>query len=268
MLQKFPSSTFLFIFLMPLLLLSGCIEVKQEIWIEPDGSGKIRFDIGAPSPEDTSIEASSVPAEEIIAIAREIRRDPRLRSTPQVGQYVLDGQDHVELVLLLYRWSDLPAINHLILDMARGDDEVRTALSRVFEFSLEQDDEGNIQYRQTLSREDVRASRDYLSKLPSFTEVSRAEGSLRVIVHSPTISRSNGSWQFDKTSVRWTLALKELAGGRGSVRAFEAEIGASARSPYFWRVIGIVLIVSILVGILTWFPHVRRRARRPNEKIR
>jgi len=258
----------LFIFLMPLFLLSGCFEVKQEIWIESDGSGKIRFDISAPSPGETSVEASSVPSEEVIAIAREIRRDPRLKSTPRVGQYVHNGNDHVELELLLHSWSDLPAINHLILDMARMDDEVRTALSRVFEFSLEEDDEGNIQYRQILSREDVHSSRESLSNSRSFSDLPRAGGSLGILVHSPTISRSNGKWQLDKTSVRWTLSLKELAGGRGSVKAFEAEIGASARSPYFWRVIGIVLIVSMLVGILTWFPHVRRKARRLNDKIR
>ncbi|MFC1628105.1 hypothetical protein ACFL3H_03195 [Gemmatimonadota bacterium] len=262
-----PLFKLLLIFLMPFLLLSGCIEVKQEIWIEPDGSGKIRFDIGAPSPGEGSADASSIPAEEIIAIARELRRDPRLKSTPRVGQYVLDGNDHVELELLLNHWSDLPSINHLILEKARTEDDVRAALSRMFEFSLAEDEEGNILYRQILSDEDVRSSRDHLSNMESLTEVSLAGGFLSVIVHSPTISRSNGSWQLDKTGVRWTLALKDLADGRGSVRAFEAEIGASARSPQFWRVIGIVLIVSILVAILTWFRHARRRARRPNRKI-
>ncbi|MFC1499882.1 hypothetical protein ACFL6T_02540 [Candidatus Zixiibacteriota bacterium] len=258
----------LYVLLIPLLMLAGCLEVKQEIWIEPDGSGKIRFDISAPSPGEGSTEASSVPAEEVIAIARELRRDPRLKSTPRVGQFVLDGMDHVDLELLLYNWSDLSAINHLMLEMAGSDSEVSAVLSRLFEFSLVEDEEGNILYRQILSREDLQASREYLSNNQSFTDVSLAGGLLSIVVHSPTISRSNGSWQLDKTSVRWRMALRELARGRGTIQAFEAEIGASARSPHFWRVIGIILIVSMLVGILTWFRHARRRARRSHDKIR
>lgn len=262
------TSTALLIFLLPVLLLSGCLEVKQELWIESDGSGRIRFDISAASPEDTSVQASSVPAEEFIQIARQLRRDPRLKSSPRVEQYVLGGDDHVALEIALHRWNDLPAINRQILDMGTAGHEVRTALSRVFDFSLVEDKEGNILYRQIFSREDMRASRESLSNDQSFLDASRAGGALRIILHSPTISRTNGSWQLNKTSVRWSINLKELAGGRRAVKAFETEIGASARSPYFWRVIGIVLVISMLVGILTLFRHVRRRARKTNEKVR
>lgn len=49
-----------------LLLLSGCIEYREEIWLERDGSGRLRFDVGLP--EHTTIDQEEVSELGLVAL--------------------------------------------------------------------------------------------------------------------------------------------------------------------------------------------------------
>lgn len=49
-----------------MLLLSGCIEYREEIWLEKDGSGRLRFDVGLP--EHTTIDQEEVSELSLVAL--------------------------------------------------------------------------------------------------------------------------------------------------------------------------------------------------------
>ncbi len=247
--------------------LAGCFDVKQEIWVDPDGSGRLRFTLRAPSPEGTRTDTTSVPVLEIHEMARRMRQDTRLRFSPRVEQFVIDDADHVALEIAVNDWHDLPAINRDIMEMGSAGERVRTALASLFDFTLEEDVEGYILYRQLASESTARRARDALTGRESRATGFPAEGTLQIILHSPTVSRTTGSWQLDKSGVKWSLDLDQLRTGRRNFRSFEADIGAVARGFRFWRVIGIVVVISMLVGILSWFRHARRM-RKPAEEIR
>jgi len=247
--------------------LAGCFELQQEIWVGTDGGGRLRFTIRAAAPEGVRADTTSVPVVEIHEIARRLRRDTRLRFSPRVEQYVLAGDDHVALEIALNDWHDLPAINRDILELGSAGDPVRMALARLFDFSLEEDAEGYILYRQLASESTARHAGDALAGLETGSGDSGKARGLRIVLHSPTISRTTGAWQLDKSGVRWSVDLDDLMTGQRRFRAFEADIGAVARGPRFWRVIGIVLVISMLVGILTWFRYARW-LRKPADEIR
>ncbi len=247
--------------------LTGCFEVQQDIWVGTDGGGRLRFTIRAPSPEGARTDTSSVPVVEIHEIARRLRRDTRLRFTPRVEQYVHDGADHVAIEIAVNDWHDLPAINRDIIEQGSSGDPVRTALARLFDFSLEEDAEGYILYRQLASESTARHARDALAVVEPGSGGSGEAGGLKIVLHSSTVSRTTGAWQLDKSGVRWSVDLDDLMTGRRRFRAFEADIGAVARGSRFWRVIGIVMVISMLVGILTWFRYARW-LKKSAEKIR
>jgi|GEM_PF-4201542 len=253
------------------LLLSGCFDVNQEIWINSDGSGRLRFDMGLSKKlADLGEEdASGIDdlADRFKELGRELAGDPRLLHSPVVEEYGDDDFDRVAIELTVKDWRDLSVINRMIVQKRPGEEAAGNGSNRLFVFTLEESDDGNIYYRQPSSGFRSESKQPDEEKEEGFFEgMGRAlvgafmsEGGLTVTLHSPTISLSNGDWQSDRASVQWTVALEDLINDKVEVDAFTAEIGAPAGSLYFWRVVGVLLVVSFLVGLLVWFRRYRSR---------
>jgi hypothetical protein len=249
--------------LLPALLLSGCIDVRQDIYINPDGTGRLRLDIGIRS--TTADPAAEVipehPGEDLKVIARRIHTDPRVR-TIHVEEYSEDGWDRGVIDLSVHDWRDLPELNRLLAADPDRAEHVFSGLERWFLFSLGEEEDGVIDFRQPGSDDGSPASVAVKGTLfgREWDPSAFTEGALTVTLHSPMVSRTNGLWQLDKASIRWTVPLASLEGS-SPPPAFTAEIGPSARSSHFWRVVGIILAVTALVGLLAWFRRSRREAR-------
>ena len=93
------------------------------------------------------------------------------------------------------------------------------------------------------------------------------EGGVAVTLHSTMISRTNGTWQPDKSSVRWKVSLEDMIEGNVKIDAFTAEIGAAAGSQKSWRLVGVLLTIFMLVAILLWFRRDRRGSPRADAPV-
>ncbi len=254
--------------LLPALLLSGCIDVRQDIYINPDGTGRLRLDIGIRS-EATDPAAEEIPehpGEDLKVIARRIHNDPRVR-TVHVEEYSEDGWDRGVIDLSVHDWRDLPELNRLLaIDPDRAEHGF-SGLERWFLFSLGEEEDGVVDFRQPESDGGPPPSGSLIGAGNGtlfgreWDRSAFAEGSLTLTLHSPMVSRTNGLWQLDKASIRWTVPLASLLDGTSLPQPFTAEIGPSARSSHFWRIVGIILAVTALVGLLAWFRSRRREAR-------
>ena len=251
------------------LSLSGCFDAQQEIWINPDGSGRLRIDMGL-SRELTDVgEEDSSGIEEMADrfrnAGRKLAGDARLPSSPVVEEYSDEDFDRVAIELTVNDWRDLPAVNRMILEERQADASVSDDSNRLFLFSLEESEDGNIHYRQPATGT-IGETGGTSGDEDFFEGMGRAlvgafldEGGITVTLHSPTINRTNGDRQSGRTSVRWHVNLEDLLRGDVEIDAFTAEIGAPAGGNYFWRVVGVLLTVSVLVAILIWFRRGRSR---------
>ena len=259
--------------LLPALLLSGCIDVRQDIYINPDGSGRLRIDVGIRSTADPAAEEiPEHPGEDLKVIARRIHTDPRVQSV-HVEEYSEDVWDRGVIDLSVHDWRDLPALNRLLAADPGRSKNGSSGLERWFFFSLGEDEEGVVDFRQpeadgmpSPSGAPAASANGTLFGW-EWDRSAFAEGSLTVTLHSPMVSRTNGLWQLDKASIRWTVTLTTLLDPASSPQPFSAEIGPSARSSHFWRIVGIILTVTALVGLLAWFRSSRREARERGREV-
>jgi hypothetical protein len=242
--------------------------VRQDIYINPDGSGRLRIDVGIRSTatEQAPDEIPEQPGAELKNIIRRIHTDPRVRSI-HLEEYSEDGWDRGVIDLSVHDWRDLPELNRLLAAGPDGSANGFSGLERWFLFSLGEEEDGVVDFRQPESDGTPPPSGSFTGSGRGTLfgrEVDRsafAEGSLTLTLHSPMVSRTNGLWQLDKASVRWTVPLNALLDGPSAPQPFSAEIGPSARSSHFWRIVGIILTVTALVGLLAWFRSSRREAR-------
>lgn len=251
-------------------LISGCIDMEQDIYLYSDGSGRIRFDMGinkdltelGEEPGQDEIDL----AENFKKIARRLLSDPRLSSSPRVEEYSDRDYRRVAIDITLRDWHDLPDINRTIIEHGTEGDVKDPNINGLLLFSLEEREDGSVTYRQPVapSYPGVSGSEEEggWGKFTRYlVNTFMGEGALTVTLHSPTISYTNGLWQTDRTSVQWSVELADLITESAEIESFTAAIGASARTSYLWRVLGILLIVSALVGLLVWFR--RSRSRKP-----
>ncbi len=262
------------------LTLSGCLDVQQEVWINPDGSGKLRFDLGL-SKEDTELGEGDLTSISDIAgsfreLGRQLNSDPRLSYSPVMEEYSDDDFDRIAIEVVVRDWRDLPAINHLILEREPGIEPFESSANQMLLFSLHEAEDGNIFFRQpsigTFSESAEPAAAE--GKETFLERSGRAffgsildEGGVVVTLHSIMISRTNGTWQPDKSSVRWKYSIGDMVDGKVEINAFTAEIGTAAGSQKSWRMIGVLLTIFLLVAILLWFRSDRHRKPRADTPV-
>lgn len=262
------------------LTLSGCLDVQQEIWINPDGSGKLRFDLGLSRAFIELDEGESTGVSDLAAsfreLGRELNRDPRLKYSPVMEEYSDDDFDRVALEVVVKDWRDLPAINQMILERKSGEETLESKANQMLLFSIHETEDGNIFFRQpsigTFSESDNQAAGEGKGTLleragRAFLGSFMNEGGVVVTLHSTMISRTNGTWQPDKSSVRWKVSLEDMMEGKVEIDAFTAEIGAAAGSQKSWRLIGVLLTIFLLVAILLWFRSDRHRKHRADTPV-
>lgn len=256
-----PSLLFMLLFT---LLLTGCFDVTEEIWISPDGSGRLTIEMGiekglsGAEGSEGRRDAAEALGDGFKEVARRIRTDPRI-GTPMIAEWEDDTYLRASIEMKVEDWHDLPAVAQRIL----GESDTSVEMDDLLLFSLDENEDGMVFYSQPVMTAEPREEPDRGEGSPWVRRLGKAifdDGTLTVVLHSPTISRTNGEWQSDRLSVRWQRDLADLISRPLEAGSFTAEIGPSARSWHFWRIVSVILAVSFLVALLAWFRRRRRQS--------
>lgn len=225
----------------PLLILgiacSGCLELTQEVWVNGDGSGRMRLDIALPQGLlDMAAESEGEdPLAENLAEYDRLKAHPEqipnLRSVDH-SQYV-DGEfHHFVIELEVYDVTALPQTMARLQERAAVDEQQADKaeeLTSQHEMRLERIGHGRMLFVQTL----VDDSGTPGSAGPDMQEMDAAGKAFlasmfagkhfTVRLHAPKVASSNGTVDQTAGTAEWKIPLTELMAQEG-LQELRAEI--------------------------------------------
>ncbi len=210
-------------------LLTGCFDVLEEVWIEPDGSGRAHIELGMPAALMHLAKAASSAqgvslSSEAKAAAERLRKEPdvvrvRFEEKEEGGQYRAVYEVEVRDV------TKLPEL----LRRGAGPQKLEG-----FRFEISRLDNGNFQFVQKMGRFDpgIQAANAVLG-----------ERTVTVRVHGRRIVGTNGRLNEKADTAEWKLSVPDLASGA----ELKAEVQAGAPVWVWAGVIGVPLALLMLV---------------------
>ncbi|WNG43581.1 hypothetical protein F0U60_05275 [Archangium minus] len=251
-----------------LLTLTGCFDLLQEIWLLPDGSGRVVFDVGLPkSFLDLARTKGMDPLQELRAAAKATEED--LKKDPDVTkfefrEYEQDGQQHLVYDLTVKDITRLGELQKRAMEhnasAKQGKKELAFHVERrgfgeyvfVQRFGEPKDPSGTTNGTKNPSEQ---AARDIGAQL---ARALLGNHFYIVRVHGQSITETNGTLNEKKDTVEWKYSLVDLAD--------EAQTGTELRAvvqagPPLW-LWPVVLGVPLLVLALAVMAARRQRARR------
>lgn len=257
-----------------LLTLTGCFDLLQEIWILPDGSGRVVFDVGLPRTFlDLARSQGKDPLEEMRADARateaELKKDPDVTKF-EFREYEENGQQHLVYDLTVRDATRLGELQKRAMEQSTAAKQAKQGKDKAnMGFSIERHGFGEYVFVQRFGQPKnapgasptgtndaaERAARDF------GTQMARAlmGNHFYVIrVHGQTIPETNGTLNEQKDTVEWKYSLVDLMDAAGSGAELRAVVQA-APPLWLWPV---VLGVPLLVLVLAVMAARRQRARR------
>jgi hypothetical protein len=255
-----------------LLTLTGCFDLLQEIWILPDGSGRVVFDIGLPKTFlDLARSQGKDPLEEMRADARtteaELKKDPDVTKF-EFREYEENGQQHLVYDLTVRDATRLGELHKRAMEQSATAKQANQGQGKAeLAFRIERRGFGEYLYVQSFGEPKnagspdgtndaaERAARDF------GTQMARAllgNHFYIVRVHGQTIPETNGTLNEKKDTVEWKYSLVDLVDAAGKGTELRAVVQA-APPLWLWPV---VLGVPLLVLLLAVKAARRQRARR------
>jgi hypothetical protein len=237
----------------------GCFEYSQEIWVNPDYSGRIVADFGI--------------SEQLLSMSALGGGDPagQVRAGYEKNKAELQADPNVKSVSLAEKSDD--SLHHFIFDVSLKD---VTKLGRVGEamepdpgalggdapqgrpaFELTRVKGGDISFHMSLSgmAQRPREGGDAFSGMGEAMGLSMLSGRyFTVTLHAPKFTSTNGELSEDKRTATWKISLAELMSGKGAMDDLQAEIDMPnplrlliIAAAALLALIAIVLIVSSLL---------------------
>lgn len=249
-----------------LLSLTGCFDLLQELWILPDGSGRVVFDVGLPkSFLDLARARGKDPLEEMRAEARATEED--LRKDPDVTkfefrEYEQDGQQHLVYDLTVKDATRLGELQKKAMEHSASAKQGNANVG----FSIEKRGGfGEYVFTQRLGEPKGAAGSTTGKKNQAGqdfgTQMAKAllgNHYFTVRVHGQAIPESNGTLNDKKDTVEWKYSLVDLVDE--AQRGTEMRAVVQAAPPlWLWAV---VMGVPLLVLMMAVMAARRQRARR------
>lgn len=220
-----------------LLFLAGCIEVSQEIWINADGSGRLKMDIGfSEALLSFAQQAEKNPLNEFRTQAaqkqEELKKDPNVKnvtfserkeSGTQFFTYDVEVRDVTKIAAVQKAVApgDMPGA-------AAG--EGAPGAPKAEDFHIEKLPSGNVSFRLKMEspggmggEEGASPEQDQMAK--AMMASMFGDKAITVKVHGPRIVTTNGKLDAAKTTAEWRIPLVELASAKkGTVTEMTAEV--------------------------------------------
>ncbi|HEX5750804.1 MAG TPA: hypothetical protein VFZ09_31560 [Archangium sp.] len=256
-----------------LLTLTGCFDLLQEIWILPDGSGRVVLDVGLPrSFLDLARTQGKDPLEEMRADAKateaELKNDPDVTKF-EFREYEENGQQHLVYDLTVRDATRLGELQKRAMERSTAARQAKQGKSKAdMGFQIERRGFGEYVFVQRFGEPKNEPGAPDGTKDPAErmakdfgTQMARAlMGShfFVIRVHGQTIPETNGTLNEKKDTVEWKYSLVDLVDE--TVRGTELRAVVQAAPPlWLWPV---VLGVPLLVLVLAVMAARRQRARR------
>ncbi|AKI99910.1 Hypothetical protein AA314_01537 [Archangium gephyra] len=256
-----------------LLTLTGCFDLLQEIWILPDGSGRVVLDVGLPkSFLDLARTQGKDPLEELRTDARateaELKKDPDVTKF-EFREYEENGQQHIVYDLTVRDATRLGELQKRAMEQSAAARQAKQGKSKAdVGFQIERRGFGEYVFVQRFgepknapgSPDGTNDSTDRMAK-DFGTQMARAllgNHFYVVRVHGQAIPETNGTLNEKKDTVEWKYSLVDLVDATGNGAELRAVVQA-APPLWLWPV---VLGVPLLVLVLAVMAARRQRTRR------
>lgn len=238
-----------------LLTLTGCFDVVQELWINPDGSARLVVDVAIPKSLGMLAQANG--GKSLVDQLHEQRKAAQetLSKNPDVQALVLRQYDEGDALHLVHELTvkdatKLPELYRQVMEDTTRDQQQQAPGQ--WDFRIERNG-GDYVVTQRFTpataslpsgtgREDLaeQAARDIAKGL---TKALFANHHVTLRVHGPGIGETNGTVNEKKDTVEWKLPLAELVDGPKEGRELRAVVHG-AEPLWLWPVvIGIPLAV-------------------------
>ena len=226
-----------FILSMSSLLLTACFDVEQEYWINDDGSGKFRMDLGV----SESLLAMDDYEDDIFSIDE---MEEAQSSNPYITNFVTreyseEGYRHYSITADI---SDMQTFFGELQDLS----DIMGGAGILI--TLEETSNGNWLFHQTLNMSDAALGDDTLDG--SLDDLSRGmlagilgDSYWNVKLHVDNIVNTNGKWDEETNTVEWNISMAEIFTGDN------IDMTAEYKPAFAWKKYIIPIVLMCFVGI-------------------
>ncbi|MFC1576045.1 hypothetical protein ACFL3J_00075 [Candidatus Omnitrophota bacterium] len=243
-----------------ILFLTGCIEVTEEVWVNPDGSGRFRFDIAVLSEE--------IPEEEGLNHLESLGRfRQKMFVDLETKKQKLEKLEFVESVEISKTYNDTKdhyVYNIHVSDIYKINDVFREIYDGlisdelVWKIDIKRRWNGDILFTQTFtnneSLEAMKASPEDVVPLEPGSGTSDKR-CYTIIIRSPRIVTSNGKISAKGTEAEWKIPFDEL----DEADLYRAEFTAVVKGQSPTLLFAILLIFGIIFITVLYLTFKKRR---------
>lgn len=240
-----------------ILFLAGCVELTEDVWINPDATGRFKMDIGIFT-DDVWVSSGETREDAL----KEIRKDQikKMKAKKKklekmafveevrISKHYGDKRDH-----FIYdaQINDIYNLGKVYGEICRGQIDEDT----VWRIDVERLKNGNILFRQIFSSKEIEKGKAKKKK-----EAAETEGRPRyyiVRLHAPKIIVSNGRLAEDRKTVIWKMRMDDL-----EEMSARTELTAEIQGPLPLRVLIAVILIAGLLIAWVMYSIVKRRMRK------
>ncbi|MFY0563470.1 hypothetical protein ACN28E_06455 [Archangium lansingense] len=251
-----------------LLTLTGCFDLLQEIWLLPDGSGRVVLDVGLPkSFLDLARSQGKDPLEQLRADARateaELKKDPDVTKF-ELREYEENGQQHLVYDLTVKDATRLGELQKRAMEQSATAKQGKANVG----FHIERKGFGEYVFVQSFGEPknepgSSNGTKDPVGKAAQDFGMQMARALLGnhfyiVRVHGQSISETNGTLNEKKDTAEWKYNLVDLTDAASKGTELRAVVQAG---PPLW-LWPVVLGVPLLVLVFAVMAARRQRSRR------
>ena len=241
-------------------LITGCIDIKQDIWINEDGSGKLVFDVGLTKQFKSMMNMGN--AFEGLDLESEEGAEPEAAgvnpfSDPGKAIEELEKSEHVtsakfeessdgkfERTIYTIELSDITKVGEVMGSSSLGEGVKELGSSDEDELSIKKTDSGTFELSAVMQGDKEEGVDPSGAELGMLQEMFKDAG-MTIRVHAPAISH-NGKKK--RGAIEWKMTLADLSAGKRLEAKGEFKGGASSDNTLLIiLVLGAVVLLGIIV---------------------
>lgn len=234
----------------PLLALTGCFDFLEEIWINADGSGRVRIDVGITTAL-FALGGSRMKEELESEFKAEAERARQTAADDEdVKKITLETREEGGLLHVVYdiEVRDVTRLPEIQRKLLESSDRLRASqreASMNLDFRIEETDEG-YRFVQAFGK-GAGGSAERLAE--QMAAVMFADKGLTVRLHGPQFAAHNGKLSEDGKTVEWHLPFSKLLASGGSVpEELRAEV-VTGKMMIFYVAGAAVALLMVLGGV-------------------